>query len=297
MFTEGVCTMKKLLIPFLAVLALAGTTNATSESTADVTVNITATGFQPDEVVVRPGDTVTWRNRDTKPHRIISRTNAFPPSPMLAPGRSYSFRFGTPSAYSYESTAMPSKLGYVFVRGGRTTAFVGLSRLRVVYRNPIRVFGSVDTTQPETVTVTITRYGGPQETRTITTDADGTFQFEDRPPIRTGYKVSWRNGESRREPFVNVRPLVVFEAISLRRNRFFVRVRAQRSYAGKVVLIQGQNRRGTWVTRRRVRLNLRGEARFRGRFARGTTTARAFVPQAPGYAVGFSVIKLITKSR
>jgi plastocyanin len=289
--------MKKLLIAFLAVAALAGATTALSDSTADVTVSITATGFQPEEVVVRPGDTVTWRNTDTKSHRIVSRTNAFPPSPMLQPGRSYSFRFGTPSAYSYESTTMPSKIGYVFVRGGRTTAFVGLSRLRLVYGNPVQVFGMVDTTQPETVTVTVTRYGGPQVTKTITTDADGTFQFEDRPPIRTGYKVSWRNGESRREPFVNVRPLVHFRVINLTRNRFFVRVRAQRSYAGKVVLIQGQNRRGTWITRKRVRLNSRSQALFRGRFARGTTTARAFVPQAPGYAVGFSVIKLITKSR
>jgi plastocyanin len=281
----------------VALLTLAGATTAASESTADVTINITPTGFQPEEVVIRPGDNVTWRNTDTKSHRIVSRTNAFPPSPMLRPGRSYSFRFGTPSAYSYESTTMLSKTGYVFVRGGRTTAFVGLSRLRLVYGNPVQVFGMVDTTQPETVTVTVTRYGGPQVTRTITTDADGTFQFEDRPPIRTGYKVSWRNGESRREPFVNVRPLVHFRVINLTRNRFFVRVRAQRSFAGKVVLIQGQNRRGTWVTRKRVRLNSRNQALFRGRFARGTTTARAFVPQSPGYAVGFSVIKLITKSR
>ena len=289
--------MRKLLIMLVALLTLAGATTAASESTADVTINITPTGFQPEEVVIRPGDNVTWRNTDTKSHRIVSRTNAFPPSPMLRPGRSYSFRFGTPSAYSYESTTMLSKIGYVFVRGGRTTAFVGLSRLRLVYGNPVQVFGMVDTTQPETVTVTVTRYGGPQVTRTITTDADGTFQFEDRPPIRTGYKVSWRNGESRREPFVNVRPLVHFRVINLTRNRFFVRVRAQRSFAGKVVLIQGQNRRGTWVTRKRVRLNSRNQALFRGRFARGTTTARAFVPQSPGYAVGFSVIKLITKSR
>jgi plastocyanin len=289
--------MKKLLIAFLAVAALAGATTAVSDSTADVTVSITANGFQPEEVVVRPGDTVTWRNNDTKPHRVISRTNAFPPSPMLAPRRSYSYRFGTPSAYSYESTALPAKLGFVFVRGGRTTAFVGISRLRLVYGNPVQVFGSIEATQPETVTVTMTRYGGPQVTKTVTTDADGTFQFEDRPPIRTGYNVSWRNGESRRQPFVNVRPLVIFRVLNLRQNRYFVRVRAQRSYAGKVVLIQGQNRRGTWVTRRRVRLNSRSQAVFRGRFARGTTTARAFVPQAPGYAVGFSVIKLIAKSR
>lgn len=289
--------MKKLFIPMLAVLALAGATSASSESTADVTVNLTATGFQPAEVVISPGDTVTWRNTDTKPHRIISRTNAFPPSPMLAPGRSYSFRFGTASAYSYESTAMPQRIGYVFVRGTRTTAFIALSRLRLVYGNPVQVFGMVESTQPETVTVTITRYGAPSVTRTITTDADGTFQFEDRPSIRTGYKVSWRNGQSRREPFINVRPLVHFRVINLNRNRFFVRVRAQRSFAGKVVLIQGQNRRGRWVTRQRVRLDSRSQRLFRGRFVRGTTTARAFVPQAPGYAVGFSVIKLITKSR
>jgi plastocyanin len=289
--------MKRLLFISLAVLALAGATSAASESSADLTVTITAKGFQPEEVVIRPGDSVTWRNTDKKPHRIVSNTNAFPASPMLAPGKSYTFRFGTPSAYSYHSTAMPSKPGYVYVRGGRTTAFISLTRLRLVYGNPVQVFGMVDSTQPETVTVTITRYGQPSVTKTITTEADGTFQFEDRPPIRTGYKVSWRSGESRREPFVNVRPLVHFRVINLTRNRFYVRVRAQRSFAGKVVLIQGLNRRGTWVTRQRVRLNSRSQALFRGRFTRGTTTARAFVPQAPGYAVGFSVIKLITKTR
>jgi hypothetical protein len=147
------------------------------------------------------------------------------------------------------------------------------------------------------VTVTISRYGGPQETRTMMTDADGTFQFEDRPAIRTGYEVSWRNGESRRQPFVNVRPRVFFRTISARRNLFFVSVRALRSYAGKFVYIQGLNRSGTWVARKRVRLNPAGQARFRGRFGRGVTVARAYVPAAPGYAVGFSVIKLVVKGR
>jgi plastocyanin len=287
--------MKQLLFIVIAVLALAGATTATSESNADLTVNVTATGFEPEEVVIRPGDTVTWKNTDKKSHRIVSNTKAFPSSPMLAPGKSYTFRFGTPSAYSYHSETEPSEHGYVFVRGGRTTAAIGVSRLRVVFGNQVQVFGTVDSSQPETVTVTMTRYGGPQETRTITTDADGTFQFEDRPGIRTGYNVSWRNGESRRQPFVNVRPRVAFRTISARQNRFFVGVRALRSYAGKFVRIQGQNRSGTWVTRKRVRLNAAGQARFRGRFGRGTTTARAFVVAAPGYAVGFSVIKLVRR--
>ncbi len=95
--------MKKLLVLLAGTLAIAGAAPAVSQSepTATVNVAILATGFQPSSVIVRPGDTVTWRNADTKPHRVVSDTGAFPSSPLLEGGKTYSHRFSIPSAYSY----------------------------------------------------------------------------------------------------------------------------------------------------------------------------------------------------
>ena len=93
--------MKKLLLLLAGTLAIAGAAPAVSQSepTATHNVAILATGVQPEQVLARVGDTVTWRNADTKPHRVVSETGAFASSPLLQPGQTYSFRFGTASAY------------------------------------------------------------------------------------------------------------------------------------------------------------------------------------------------------
>jgi plastocyanin len=286
--------MKKVLILCFALLALAGASSATSEPSATINVAITATGFNPRNVAIDSGDTVVWRNADSAEHQVVSDTGAFRNSPALAPGRTHTVQFEAPSAYSYHDGRRPASTGTIVVRG--TTVNIAVTSLRTVYRNPVRVFGGVAAARSgETVEVTITRYGGRQETRTLVTDSDGTYEFTDRPGIRTEYKASWRNGQSTQAPFVNVRPLVIFNVLSARNNLFFVRVRAQRSYAGKVVRIQRQARNGDWVTTKRVRLNAKGQARFRGNFVRGRTLARAWVNSAPGYVPGFSVTKTVRR--
>jgi plastocyanin len=288
--------MKKLLILGMAVLALAGATTASSEPNATVNVAITATGFVPQNIVIDAGDTVVWRNADTAQHQIVWNTGAFPPSQVLDTGETHTQDFDTPSAFGYHDGRNPSRTGTVIVRGSPGAVTVGISQLRVIYRNQIRVFGAVGNGRAgESVMVRMTRYGGTENTRTLTTGDGGTFAFMDRPLVRTGYRAIWRNTNSRQEPFINVRPLVIFETLSAAQNRFRVRVRAQRSYAGKIVHIQRLSRRGAWVTTQRLRLNRRSQVVFRGRFARGLTRARAWVPQAPGYVVGFSVTKRIVR--
>lgn len=288
--------MKKLLLLLAGTLAIAGATPGVSQSepTATHNVAILATGFQPAQVIARVGDTVTWRNADTEPHRVVSDTRAFPSSPLLRPGQTHSFRFGIASAYSYRDGTDASKTGIIHVRGSRIA--VGLSRLFVVYRNPVRISGTIGNPRfGEEVTINIHRYGGETITRVVTTDADGVFELTDRPPIRTGYTATWQGGEAEREPFVNVRPLVIFRVLSHRAGRFYVKVAAQRSYRGRLVSIQRQRRAGSWTTIRRVRLNARGEARFTARFPRGTSAGRAWVRQAPGYIPGFSVTKTVRR--
>jgi plastocyanin len=288
--------MRKVLLLCVALLALTGASGATSEPTATVTVAITPTGFQPRVVAVDPGDTVVWRNSDTAEHQIVSNTSAFAASRVLKTNKTHSVRFDTPSAYSYHDGRKPSNEGTIIVRGPASGVTVGVSRTQLVYRGRVRVFGAVGNGRAgESVTVTTTRYSGPQVTKSLTTGDGGVFSDFDRPGIRSEYSASWRLGESRQAPFVQVRPLVVFNVLSVRKNLFFVRVRAARSYAGKVVRIQRLARNGAWVTSKTVRLNLKSQARVRGKFARGTTRARAWVGPAPGYIAGFSITKTVRR--
>jgi plastocyanin len=290
--------MRKLLVLLAGTLAIAGAAPAVSHSepSATVTVNITATGFSPATVVIRDDDTVTWKNTDTQPHQVVSDTNAFPASPVLDPGETYSYRFGTASAYSYHDGRKPASMGTVHVRGTGNSVTIGVSRVFLVYRNPVQVSGSVANGRSgESVTVTITRYGGKVETKALTTGTEGIWSFTDRPAIRSEYKASWRNGQSTQAPFVNVRPLVIFRVLSHQANRFYVKVAAQRSYRGRFVSLQRRTNSGSWFTTKRVRLNSRGEVRFTGNFPRGRTQARAWVNTAPGYIPGFSVTKTVNR--
>jgi hypothetical protein len=134
------------------------------------------------------------------------------------------------------------------------------------------------------------RGSGPQQFESPTSGDGGVFSFVDRPGLRSEYSASWRQGESRQRRSSRC-ALVVFSVLSARGNLFFVRVKAASSYAGKVVRIQRLAWNGAWVTTKRVRLNGKSQARFRGTFARCTTRARAWVNAAPGHIAGFSVTK------
>jgi plastocyanin len=288
--------MKRLLVLLAGTLAIAGAAPAVSQSepTATRTVNITALGFVPQSIVINRNDTVTWRNTDTQPHQVVSDTGAFPSSPVLDPGEAYSFEFSTPSSYTYHDGRRPSNTGVIHVRGGGVT--IGLSRLFLVYRNPVQVSGTIPSRRSgETVTVTIIRYGGQRETRTATTDGDGVWSFTDRPRIRSEYQASWRGQSGAQSPHVNVRPLVIFRILSHSAGRFYAKVTAQRSYARRTVFLQRRTSGGGWISTRRARLNARGIARFRASFPRGRTQARIWVAARPGYIAGFSVVKTVRR--
>lgn len=92
-----------------------------------------------------------------------------------------------------------------------------------------------------------------------------------------------------------MRPLVVFRTLNAARNRFLVRVRADRSYGRNLVRIQRQNNRGVWLRTLRVQLNARGQKRFTGTFPFGVTKAQAWVPRHPGYVARFSAVKTIVR--
>ena len=285
--------MRKVLILF-AMLAVAGigATATQSASRASATVSITSSGFNPSSVSVQPGDTVTWKNNDTTAHQVVSDTGVFQ-SPKLAAGQSYSYKFDVESSYSYHDSTRSSSTGTVNVLTTRPS--IGLTRIRVVYGNPVRIFGAIPSSSTgDNVTVHLASYGGQTVDKNVVT-FEGTYELTYRPKIRTDVSATWKGNTSQRAPSIGVRPLVIFRALNLRKNLFFVKVRAAKSYAHKLVRIKRQNHRGIWKTTRIVRLNRKGEARFTGTFAPGTTKAQAWVAKTPGYVAGFSVIKLVSR--
>jgi plastocyanin len=277
-----------LAVAVAASVATAG--NASRQAT--VTVSITSTGFKPEDVTIKPGDSVTWRNTDTTEHQVISDTGTFK-SPVLKPGESWSRQFDVESSHSYHEATTATLTGAVHVL--TTNVTLSATREWVIYGNPVRLFGSIPSgASGERVTLHIKPYGKPEITREVLT-VDGVYELPVRPTIRTEVVATWNGTESRRSPRIDVRPLVIFRALNLNRNLFLVRVKAQRSYGRKIVRINRQNARGVWKTTRIIRLNRFGQRRFTGNFPRGNVKAQAWVRQAPGYVPGFSVIKFVSR--
>jgi plastocyanin len=285
--------MRRLFLPLIALLAFACVASAASgEKTVSKTVSITATGFSPETVTIRPGDTVTWKNTDTTAHQIVSDTGLFK-SNKLQPGESYSYKFDVESSYSYHDAMKTSTSGVVNVLTNSVS--VGVTRIRTVYGSTVRVFGSIPNgASGESVTLNLNVYGRAPITKTVVTEG-GTYDFTFRPPANTEISAAWNGTTSQTAPKVGVRPLVIFRALNRSQNLFLVRVKAAKNYAHKLVRIQRQNAHGIWKTTRIVRLNARSQARFTGKFPRGTTKAQAWTTKTPGYMAGFSVLKLVSR--
>jgi plastocyanin len=288
--------MKRIVLLATAVLAVAGLTQAaTARPAANATVLITATGFNPDTVVIDEGDTVTWKNADTADHQIVSDEPTIR-SPVLNTGESYSHRFPTADTIFYHDGKKPSESGLVQVQGPDTSVTLTTSDDGILYGTSVRLLGGIGVSRAgESVTIHVVPYFGAQSTRTVTTDADGLFQAAFRPKIRTDYYATWKSSRSAKTPRVHVRPFVAFRVVNAQRNYYFVRVTAMRSFKGKIVRIQRRSSKGLWVTMKRVRLNRLSRAFFYGTFPRGRTLARAQVARAPGYFQGFSSTKTIVR--
>jgi plastocyanin len=89
-----------------------------------ISVIIQNFAFNPPNIVVPPGTTVTWVNADRAPHTVTATdpAGAFD-SGTLQPGQSFSFTFTQPgTTYAYYCAIHPSMTGTVTVTGGGTAA-------------------------------------------------------------------------------------------------------------------------------------------------------------------------------
>jgi amicyanin len=86
------------------------------EMTASVTMRNST--FQPAEITVSAGTTVTWTNEDAVPHTVTSGTRDNPTGSFdasVASGGTFSFTFEDPGTYEYHCTIHPGMDGVVIV--------------------------------------------------------------------------------------------------------------------------------------------------------------------------------------
>ena len=109
--------MKRLL--YLATLSMAALLLFAPAASAqdEMTVSIQDFFFEPDQLTVAPGTTVTWVNDGEQPHTSTADDGMWD-SGTLQPGESFSFTFDDPGDYSYFCEIHPDMTASVKVSGG-----------------------------------------------------------------------------------------------------------------------------------------------------------------------------------
>jgi plastocyanin len=278
--------MRRILIVLPLVAALVAAPAAIGATTK--TVQIKRGAFSPGTVSIVAGDTIRWRNVDTRNHQIVSTTGTFA-SPVLRPNRSYSFKFEVAGTYRYRDALNPSVTGTVRVAGAPPALTLATTAPQIGYGQRVTLSGQVNSKRAgEQVQIVHHPYGQPSPIvlATVVTGADGVFGYTVAPKLLTTYQALWKTAKS----------LVVTTAVAPnisfgRLNGFVTRVWAGRSMARKQVQLQRRSRFGQWVTIKRVFLDLSSRARFRAALPIGVHRLRIAmsVNQAGvGYLAGFS---------
>jgi plastocyanin len=106
----------------LALLALAAVTPAAGGST----VLIVYRAYQPSQLTVLVGQTVTWRNSGLGPHTVTADAGQFD-SGTLQAGTTFSYTFSAPGSYAYSCTVHPTMHGSVTVLAALPPGFPATS--------------------------------------------------------------------------------------------------------------------------------------------------------------------------
>ena len=85
---------------------------------ANIEVKIDNFVFNPKQVTVKAGDTVTWVNHDDIPHTVTSKTMAFR-SKALDSDDKFSFTFATPGSFDYFCSLHPMMTGTIVVEAAK----------------------------------------------------------------------------------------------------------------------------------------------------------------------------------
>lgn len=278
--------MRKYLLVCCAMVGMLWAPGALAATTK--TVTITGGGFSPTTASIVADDAIRWKNNDTKNHQVVSTRGTFA-SPVIAPGKSYTFTFTQAGTYDYRDALYPKRTGTVKVAGLPPALILGTNLPQIGYGTTITLTGQVNSKKAgEPVALVATPNGQPSPVvlATVITGTDGTFAYMTKPQLLTSYQATWK-GASSLAATVSVRPVITFG----RNNGWVSRVYAGRSMTAKSLQVQTISRFGQWVTIKRVRIDARSTARFTLSLSKGVHRLRIAmsVNQAgAGYLGAFS---------
>src|SRR5215208_4207453 len=104
---------------YLSILSMAAMLISVPAASAqdEMTVSIQDFFFDPGQLTVAPGTTVTWVNKGQAPHTTTADDGTWD-SGTLQPGEDFSFTFDQPGTYTYHCSIHPDMTASVKVSGG-----------------------------------------------------------------------------------------------------------------------------------------------------------------------------------
>ena len=189
--------MRRILLIVVSLLALLIVAPVASAATTKG-VSIKRSSFSPATVNIVAGDTIRWKNNDTHNHQVVSTTGTFA-SPVLVPGRTYSFRFDVAGTYKYRDALVPTSIGTIKVAGAPPAVTLGTSLPQITYGTRITLSGQINSRKAgENVQLNYLPYGQGSEAvlATVISGADGIFTYNVTPKILTTYRATWKNASS-----------------------------------------------------------------------------------------------------
>lgn len=271
--------MRKTLVALIAFSAVA---SAPPAGAATVNVAIRSAGFRPTAVTIRAGDSVTWRNADTRNHQVVANNGSFA-SPILAPDRTYTFTFTQAGTFRYHDGVVSGRNGRVVVQPPLPATSLRAAPSVVTYGNVARLSGTITTAATnETVAVFARRQNQVSyvQIATVLTGPGGIWAYDARPGIATNYIARFRGVESAAIG-VRVRPRV---RLLGSRTHLFAKVQSDVSFAGHWLVLQRRTATGSWVGVRRLQLGRNSGRLFKPPRRRSTSVYRVYLTQSQAVA-------------
>lgn len=250
--------MRKLLLPLLAVVALAAAGSAAGG--ASTTVTISHTGYSPTAVSITTGDTVIFKNSDTVAHTVdFNSTTGMHCSsavPLAIPAaQSASCAFSSTGKFKFKDAASNKKAfrGTITVSPPLVSSFT-VTPKAVVYGGSSALAGKLASGQSgQSVQVRAQMCGDTKSTliATVTTTTGGAFSYQAQPLKKTAYTLS--NKGLTAATSVGVSPRLHLKKAG--HHRYKLQVSASESFVGKVATFQRYRAKlKRWVKVKRVSL-------------------------------------------
>ena len=112
-FTMLSVTLRNLVVRFAVATVLSFCQNVDAVHAAETMVTIDNFTFEPAQLTVKVGTTVTWKNRDDIPHTVVSAGKFR--SKAMDTDDSYSFTFTAAGDYPYFCSLHPHMTGTIKV--------------------------------------------------------------------------------------------------------------------------------------------------------------------------------------